>query len=509
MSTALYRKYRPKTFDEVVGQNHIKITLQNEIETGRVTHAYLFCGPRGVGKTTMARLLAKSLNCLNRKEKESEPCNQCDSCREIMAGHALDLIEIDAASHTGVDNVRENIIEGSRFTPSSRKFKVFIIDEVHMLSVAAFNALLKTLEEPPSHVVFILATTEVHKLPATIISRCQRFDFKKVGMEEMVKRLKYVVREEKKEVAEKTLKSVAQLSEGCIRDAESLLGQVLSLDEKKITQEQAELVIPRSELGLVSELIGYLTKKDATKAIFLINKLVEEGVDLNQFIEDLIEFLRKMLLTKISGSLADFTLDLDEDLEKKILDLTQEAEVDYLIKMIENFIKSKQEIKYNEIPQLPLELAVIELCAQEAKPMIDRKDKSDRDDAGAGAVRPEVKSEKSSPEKITDVKSKVDITTVQQQWPEVLTAVKEKNHALALILRVCRVENVRGNKIQLCFQYKFHNEVLQEAKNRKILDEALEKFFGQGISFEGLIKEDETQTAIGNLLETFGGELVN
>src|SRR3989344_5558425 len=188
MATTLYRKYRPQTFAEVVGQNHIKTTLQNELEKDKIAHAYLFSGPRGLGKTTMARLFAKAVNCLTRKSGQSEPCNQCNSCQEVITGRSLDVIEIDAASHTGVDNVRENIIENSRFTPTSRKFKVFIIDEVHMLSTSAFNALLKTLEEPPEHAIFILATTEIHKVPETIVSRCQHFDFHKVPTADIVKR---------------------------------------------------------------------------------------------------------------------------------------------------------------------------------------------------------------------------------------------------------------------------------------------------------------------------------
>ena len=187
MST-LYRKYRPQTFGEVVNQNHVKITLQNEIQAGKIAHAYLFCGPRAVGKTTIARVFAKAVNCTNRKEGDFEPCNKCDNCQSIFDGRNLDVIEIDAASHTGVDNVRENIIASARVAPSNYKYKVFIIDEIHMLSASAFNALLKTMEEPPAHAIFILCTTEVHKVPTTIISRCQRFDFKRIGVSEITKK---------------------------------------------------------------------------------------------------------------------------------------------------------------------------------------------------------------------------------------------------------------------------------------------------------------------------------
>ncbi|MCG2695410.1 DNA polymerase III subunit gamma/tau [Candidatus Parcubacteria bacterium] len=192
----LYRKYRPQNFKEVVNQNHIKITLENEIKTGKTAHAYLFCGPRGVGKTTMARVMVKTVNCLNRKAADSDPCNECEICKDITAGRSLDIIEIDAASHTGVENVRENIIASARVAPSRCKYKVFIIDEAHMLSISAFNALLKIIEEPPAYVMFILCTTEVHKVPTTIISRCQRFDFKRIGVNDIVKKLNYIIKNE-------------------------------------------------------------------------------------------------------------------------------------------------------------------------------------------------------------------------------------------------------------------------------------------------------------------------
>jgi DNA polymerase-3 subunit gamma/tau len=314
----LYRKYRPQNFTEVVGQNHIKLTLEQEIISGKIAHAYLFCGPRAVGKTTLARVFAKAINCDKKKENSADPCNKCKTCLDITAGRALDIIEIDAASHTGVDNVRENIIANALVTPTSYKHKVFIIDEVHMLSASAFNALLKIIEEPPKYVVFILCTTEIHKVPTTIISRCQRFDFKKINTADVVKKLSAVAKNEKITISKGILEAIARQAEGHMRDAESILGQIMAIGGKEITQEEADLVIPRNDLNEVLNLLSYLAKKDAGNAIRLINKLVGEGVNLKTFLDDCIEFFRKLLLIKISPSLStQFANEYGETLELK------------------------------------------------------------------------------------------------------------------------------------------------------------------------------------------------
>ena len=279
-----------------MGQNHVKVTLENEIQTGKFSHAYLFCGPRAVGKTTLARLLAKSINCQERKNGEYEPCNNCSHCQEITEGKSLDVVEIDAASHTGVDNVRENIIAASKISPSQLDYKVFVIDEVHMLSISAFNALLKVLEEPPSNVIFVLCTTEVHKVPSTIISRCERFDFKRVNMADMVKKLNYIAEQEGIKVDKEILEQVARHAEGYVRDAESLLGQLVAISGKEITQKEADLVLPRSDLDMILDLLDKLVKKDVSKSVRIVNNLVDNGVDLKKFTSDLIEVLRKLML---------------------------------------------------------------------------------------------------------------------------------------------------------------------------------------------------------------------
>lgn len=360
----IYRKYRPQFFKEVIGQENILRILENEIKIDKIAHAYLFTGPRGLGKTTTARLMAKSANCLNRKEGQSEPCNKCAVCTSVNEGRFGDLIELDAASQTGVDNVRENIISYSRIPPAIGKYKVFVIDEAHMLSKAAFNALLKTLEEPPSYVIFILATTEVHKLPDTIISRCQRFNFRKVSLDKIVVLLDKIAKAEKIKINKEVLQSIAVRSEGCVRDAESLFNQVFALGGKEITLEEASLVIPPSQTNLMIEFLGMIFEKKDSKAVALVNQLMNEGIDLEQFASDLISFLRKMILVKIGAINDDLYWQQDKSTLKEVEGLVKAVDLERLIEIIEEFIKTKSQFGYSPIPQLPIELAVLKLCAK-------------------------------------------------------------------------------------------------------------------------------------------------
>ncbi len=356
---SLYRTYRPLTFADVVGQEGIKQTLQNEIIHERTVHAYLFSGPRAIGKTTTARIFSRAINCLSRQKWESEPCNSCDSCQAILSGRALDVLEIDAASHTGVDNVRENIIAASRVANSFLKVKTFIIDEVHMLSQSAFNALLKVLEEPPARVVFILATTELHKVPATVVSRCQRFEFKKIPAVAMAERLKKLVVLEKKFVDDEVINDIVRVSDGCERDAESLLGQVLSLGEKRIDSELAALVLPHSNMLHVKELAKLIIAKEIANALNIIDTLREDGTDIETFTNDVLEYFHSMLRIKHGvGDILDLTLE-----EKKIMeDLVTTVTIDKLLAIIDTVMRAQQEGKWSSIPELPLEIAIIKSC---------------------------------------------------------------------------------------------------------------------------------------------------
>lgn len=516
----LYRKYRPQNFAEVVGQNHIKLTLEHEISSGKIAHAYLFCGPRAVGKTTISRVFSKAVNCLNRAEGSFEPCNNCVSCNEINTGRNLDIIEIDAASHTGVDNVRENIISVSRLAPSRYKYKVFIIDEVHMLSVSAFNALLKTLEEPPSSAIFILCTTEVHKIPATIISRCQRFDFKRIGVAEIVKRLQSIAQLEDIKIDHEVLEAIARHSEGHMRDAESLFGQVLAIGGKEISREEADLVIPRNDLRETVNLISLLVKKDAGTAIGLVNRLISEGVDLKRFLNDLVELLRKIMLGKVSPILAEkLGVELGESLDIEVNKIIQENELAYIVRMIERFLRAKSEIKNSFIPQLPIEVAIAELCADLSPvnspintystkintmsatkiPVQQNPVANEARPAAPAPTKPINPIPAANTASVAPVEHKfvepvlgeglITPESLKEKWSEILIRVKKYNHSLPFILQVCDPRGVNGNQVCLAFRYKFHKDRLNDVKIKEVMEKVLHEVFNLHLTIEPIVDE--------------------
>lgn len=510
MSETIYRKYRPQKFSEILGQNHVKITLENEITSGRLAHAYLFAGPRGIGKTTIARLLSKAINCQNRKPDQSEPCNTCEACREIMTGRSLDLIEMDAASNTGVDNVRENIIENARFTPTRWPYKIFIIDEAHMLSLAAFNALLKTLEEPPKHVIFILCTTELHRLPETIISRCQRFDFRKIGQADLVKRLKSIVEKEKVRVDDDVIARIARHGDGSSRDAESLLGQILTIGEKHITADLVEHVLPRSNLDSVIALFEHLVNRNAAAGLELLNKLSEDGVNFTQFLRELVDFLRKILLIKVHGSLDIFaSLELTQEMEKSTLNLSNSIELSRLVKAINLFVGAERDMKYADIPQLPLELVVVELC--------------EADDSAAPPVRPltpppatptpPVTPSQTGPRSTKKSALKMTLAEIIQRWPDVLTRAQESYHTLVMALKVTQPKEILADTLILASRYPFHVKHLKSQTIRPKIEQLLEDVFGEPFRIDTVVAEaseepEQKSDTLNPLLEAFGGEVV-
>ncbi|MAF20824.1 MAG: hypothetical protein CMI55_04035 [Parcubacteria group bacterium] len=357
----LYRKYRPQSFSEIIGQEHIIQTLTNALAMNRIAHAYLFTGPRGTGKTTIARLLAKAVNCQD--SKKAEPCNKCPACQEISQGKSLDLIEIDAASNRGIDEMRE-LRDGIKFSPTNLKYKVFVIDECHQLTKEAFNALLKTLEEPPAHAIFILATTEIHKVPQTIISRCQRFDFHKLPLDKIVERLSWIAKQEKVTIEKPALELIALNADGAVRDGESLLGQVMAMEDKQITLEEVQTILGVTDIRAVQSLIDFMIEKDNGQAIGHINQISAQGYDLIQFTKSSINYLRKILILKVDPDLDKLVAaELTKEQKEVIIKQGQKLDQSDLIKMIHAFVQAGNEIKLADFPQLPLELAVVECCS--------------------------------------------------------------------------------------------------------------------------------------------------
>jgi len=364
----LYRKYRPQSFAEVVGQEHVVQTLANAVSQGMVSHAYLFSGPRGSGKTTLARLLAKAVNCENKKEGVFEPCNKCSSCLETIQGRSLDLMEIDAASHRGIDEIRE-LREGIKFSPTKSKYRVFIIDESHQLTKEAANALLKTLEEPPSHAIFILATTEIHKMIPTIISRCQRFDFRKLTLGEIVKRLEYVSNKEKAKIDKSALELIALNSGGAVRDAESLLDQTLAfagISNEAITAESIKDLLGIADISLISQFVDFLADKNGKEAVRFLNEVFEKGRDPQEFSKALINYLRQAILVKINPEpMNPIIVGLTKEEQEKLMSQAERFQAKELHQALNLFMDAENKIKYSSIPQLPLELAIVDITNEE------------------------------------------------------------------------------------------------------------------------------------------------
>lgn len=417
--TALYRKLRPKKFNDVIGQAHIIRTLLNQINSDKVSHAYLFCGTRGTGKTSTAKIFARAVNCQN--NNEGEPCNTCNSCLAILENRSMNVIEIDAASNNGVDNIRD-INEEVKYSPTEGIYKVYIIDEVHMLSIGAFNALLKTLEEPPQHVIFILATTDPQKIPSTIHSRCQRFEFKRITTEDMVTNIKEFMINENVQVEEKALRYIAQISDGAMRDALSILDQSISFYYNEvITIDKVLNIVGSVDNTILFSLTDALINYDSSKCMEIIETLIVDGRDINNFVSDLITHFRNLLVSVSVGNINTKALDLSEDNINKLIQQGKNIDSMIIIDYINIFSNLQSKLKFDKNARILLETTCIKLCNPQIletnESLNSRIAKLEKMiETGTVTKQVEVQAVKTVPKKIIKKAVPDDITNVIASW---------------------------------------------------------------------------------------------
>lgn len=527
MSQAFYRVWRPALWDEVVGQDHVVQTLRNAIITDRVAHAYLFAGPKGTGKTTSARLLAKAVNCLE-ADKEKQPCNQCENCLAVNEGRFLDLIEIDAASNTSVDDVRE-LRDKINFAPSQGNYKVYIIDEVHMLSTSAFNALLKTLEEPPSHVIFILCTTEIHKIPATVLSRCQRHEFRRIPVPTIIKKLTELTKKEKIKIEPDALSLIARQATGAMRDAISLVDQLSSMSSK-ITLEIAQEVLGTATNQSVIELVDAILEENSGLGLELIHKALDSGTDPRQYARQVVDYLRDLLVIRMK---AGKDLELTPEAREKMSAQAEKFETAHLIVAITAFSEASTDLKANWHPGLGLELALasslrvpqaVAVETQEnprTKPSLESvRASTPVDPAPTRPVAQEPARTEQIPEDTSGFIPGTPLTLelAKGQWDRVKRAVGSRNRITAAVLNSGKLVKANGNSIVLNFDGELLRERMMEEKAQKLVGFMLNKVYGQEINLICTVGDqkvnlgNERDTDVNNLVEfainNLNGELL-
>lgn len=528
--TALYRKWRPIVFGDVVGQSHITMTLKNQIKNDSIAHAYLFCGTRGTGKTSTAKIFARAINCL--EPKDFNPCNECEVCKGILNESIMDVIEIDAASNNGVDNIRE-LRENVKYPPSKAKFKVYIIDEVHMLSQGAFNALLKTLEEPPSYVLFILATTEPQKIPATILSRCQRFDFKRVTGESIFSRLKYICTEMEIQTEDEALELIVRNSDGAVRDALSILDQCLSFSEGELTYEK---VI--ETLGLVTDeflfkLAEAIYEEDSSKAMELIDELVSSGKDISQFIKGFINHFRNLMMTKMTKSLED-VIDMSNESINRLKEQGEKFQLNTIIRIINILSQTESEVRWSSQPRILLELAVVKLIQprmddsyeglvdrinklekriqegnfentkanysipQEKKVVIKENHirntsknvvKQSQEQINAEEVRPE--------QDVVVPKANLNFGEIKSKWDIILNEIRRRKISAHAVLMEGKPAKIEENRLIIAFKegFWFHKDATSKKSNSEFIENVIFEATGQKVKLK-CVMEDEVRGVV-------------
>jgi len=506
---SLYRKWRPQTFEDIIGQKHITQTLINAISLNRISHAYIFSGPRGVGKTTTARILAKSLNC--EKGPTPYPCNKCERCIRITNGYSMDVMEIDGASNNGVDSIRE-LRNKVNFAPAEGRYKIYIIDEVHMLSQGAFNALLKTLEEPPLHVIFIFATTDPHKIPSTILSRCQWFNFRRISLADIVAKLKMIVKDEKLNIDDKTLDIIARSSTGSMRDAESALDQIIAYCGKDITSQSVREVLGIIEEEVFFEFLEAIIKNDTLNGIEIINRTSDLGEDASQFIKNLMEYVHNLSLAKVcQKEILNLKGIFTEDKER-LLKQSKMIELEKLFSIVNYLAEAERKMRYTRHPWILLEMLVIKFTAGEnysLKEVEEKKDeyfldfstKKDVSESGKKnavtreevppkkKIRDKVKTKEDSPIQAKEVSTDLDFN---QAWPIILNKIKKTKMAVYSFIIANNLITIENNKLIIGFnkEYTFHKESLEKQNNKILLQDLIKKETGRVLAIECIINDN-------------------
>ena len=537
MAKALYRKWRPQIWDEVIAQEHVIQTLQNAVAHDRVAHAYLFAGPRGTGKTTTARLLAKAVNCLA-PELDKRPCDQCEHCKALAAGRFMDLIEIDAASNTSVDDVRD-LREKINFSPSQGKFKVYIIDEVHMLSTAAFNALLKTLEEPPPHAIFILATTEIHKIPATVLSRCQQHEFRRIPIKDIVRHLKEKSQSEDIHIDEPVFTVIARQATGSLRDAISLLDQLTATDET-ITLEMAQNVLGTATSLSVIEITDALIKRNTADGLAHINKALDAGTDPRQLARQLVTYLRNVLLVKMNNQ---EQIEEAENIREKIFEHASQINIPDLLQAIEAFNRATSNLQASWHPGLGLELAFttylegplagtsvhnpketvsvkqtqtprgpvapqkkqeppaaiaqedIEAATQDAPRRSPKKSSPKPKDTEAEEPQKndavQTTEEMTEPEQIPQPSGSISLTDIQRAWPKIKATVGNHNRKTEGLLNSSRLAGLKENALILGFSSEILKDMMEKEGNLNLTQDILEEVLSQPLMIKCVVTSSQ------------------
>ena len=534
MHKALYRVYRPKNFSDVIGQEHIVRTLKNQIENNNVGHAYLFCGTRGTGKTSTAKIFSRAVNCTNLHN--DEPCNECENCREILEDKTMDVVEIDAASNNSVDDIRE-LRENVKYSPAKAKYKVYIIDEVHMLSQGAFNALLKTLEEPPSYVIFILATTEPHKIPATILSRCQRFDFKRVTVKDISSRMRYICEKEGIEADEKALNLIARNSQGALRDALSILDQCISFEGNKISYNDVIELLGSVNIEQLFDLAESIIKEDTRKSLQILNDFIIWGKDVRNLVNDLIDHFRNLMVCKISNDL-DEIISLPEETIDLLKQQAETIDTNNLIRILNILSEAQDSMKISSNPRVLMEVTMMKIAQpmfDESKEALIKRIENLEQKIESGNIKVNHISTKQTVDNFNENNQKNnnilekqedenieyenlkddDVKLVEKSWKKILQKMKEdKNQVIRALLQDVDSFNISEDTLYIIFtdNYSFAKSRLDSPTTiqyvEKVIREVLNRSFSVKIALKSQLsnlnteikKEDKGEQILKNIV---------